>query len=367
MKTDNRQCQVKTQAAKGNKPFVDLSGLHDVVQGPGPVPLTSHNSTFEDELLLKTSLLDMASDAMFLHDLQGNFVYVNQACASMSGFSREELLNANVLQMSSDKSVMDIESRYDELREKGEIVVETMTVTKDGTSHCLEVHSRLMEIGGNKYISCTAHDITRRKQADKELKASYAKLQKTLDGFINTIATVSETRDPYTAGHQRQVSRLAHAIAGEMHLDDNTCEAIRIAGILHDIGKLSIPAEILSKPGKLSTAEFAIIKRHPEVGRDILQNIDFPWPICGIVSQHHERLDGSGYPDGLAGNNICVEAKILAVADVVEAMASHRPYRPSLGIEVALDEVKKNKGTKYDMDAVDACVRLVNQKGFSLS
>lgn len=364
MRLENRPCH-NLKGDGISQPFVDLSYTPDAVQGPGPVPPAACNSA-DEELLLKTSLLDMAPDAMLLNDMQGNFIYVNKALYKMSGYSKEELFNNNAFQLAATGTGKAFGPYYTDLTEKGQSTLELVVTGRDGASHCIEIHSQVIEIGSKKYISSTVHDITRYKETDKALQSSYLKLQKTLDGFINTIATVSETRDPYTAGHQRQVSRLAQAIAGELDLSENTCEAVRIAGILHDIGKLSIPAEILSKPGKLSNAEFAIIKRHPEVGRDILKNIDFPWPISGIVSQHHERLDGSGYPDGLCGDNICREARILAVADVVEAMASHRPYRPSLGIDTALDEIEKNKGIKYDIDAVDACVRLVNQKGFTL-
>lgn len=364
MRLDNRPCHV-LKGGQVDRPIVDLSYMPDAVEGPGPVPQADCSSA-DEELLLKTSLLDLAPDAMFFNDIQGNFIYVNKALDNMSGYSKEELFNNNAFQLVSSDAGQAIEPYYTELIEKGQRTLELMVTDKDGASHCIEIHSQVIEIGSRKYISSTVRDITRYRETDRALQSSYLKLQKTLDGFIKTIATVSETRDPYTAGHQRQVSRLAHAIAGEMDLDENTSEAVRVAGILHDIGKLSIPAEILSKPGKLSAAEFAIIKRHPEVGRDILKNIDFPWPISDIVSQHHERLDGSGYPDGLLGNNICIEARLLAVADVVEAMASHRPYRPSLGINTALEEVEKYKGIKYDSDAVDACVRLVNKKGFSL-
>jgi PAS domain S-box-containing protein/putative nucleotidyltransferase with HDIG domain len=319
----------------------------------------------EEELKLNSQLLDLASEAIFMHDFSEQFIYVNRACTELTGYSKEELLGMKARQLDTPEYAAVRRTHIRKIMETGAGTFEAPTRRKDGTPYYIEVHCKIIEVNGSKYVFNSARDITQRKEAEKALQQSYGKLQKTLDGFIGTIATMSETRDPYTAGHQRQVSKLAHAMAGEMQLEPNICESIRIAGVLHDIGKLSIPAEILSKPGKLSNAEFAIIKRHPEVGCDILKTIEFPWPICGIVSQHHERLDGTGYPVGLKGDDICLEAKILAVADVVEAMASHRPYRPSLGIDVALDEVVKNKGTKYDMDAVDACVRLVNQKGFS--
>jgi PAS domain S-box-containing protein/putative nucleotidyltransferase with HDIG domain len=204
-----------------------------------------------------------------------------------------------------------------------------------------------------------------RKRAEEELKQTLEKLRRTLGGTIQAMSLTVETRDPYTAGHQKRVSSLARAIAQEMDLPHNSVENIRIAGIIHDIGKISIPAEILVKPGKISDIEMNLIRIHPQAGYDILKDVELPYPIAEIVIQHHERLDGSGYPQGLKDGNILLEAKIIAVADVVEAMASHRPYRPALGIVVALDEIEKNKGTMYDEKAVEVCIKLFREKQFS--
>jgi putative nucleotidyltransferase with HDIG domain len=190
-------------------------------------------------------------------------------------------------------------------------------------------------------------------------------LRKTLDGVIEAIGRATESRDPYTAGHQRLVTDLAVAMAGELGLEPSVIDGIRAAGLLHDVGKLAIPAEILSKPSVLSRMEMELMKGHPEAGYEILKTVDFPWPVPEIVLEHHERLDGTGYPRGLSGSAICIEARILAVADVVEAMASHRPYRPALGIEPALEEIVKGRGTAYDADVVDACVRLFRESRFA--
>ncbi len=173
-----------------------------------------------------------------------------------------------------------------------------------------------------------------------------------------------ESRDPYTAGHQRRVAGLATAVAEEMSLSRDRIEGIRMAGMIHDIGKISIPAGILSKPGRITEYEFGMIKSHPQVGYDILKQIEFPWPVAQMVYQHHERIDGSGYPQGISGEEILLQAKILGVADVVEAMASHRPYRPALGIEKALEEISQNKGLLYDPDVVYACLKLFKEKRF---
>jgi HD-GYP domain-containing protein (c-di-GMP phosphodiesterase class II) len=200
----------------------------------------------------------------------------------------------------------------------------------------------------------------------RELQQSLANLGKALEGTVNALASVAEVRDPYTAGHQQRVTRLAVAIATEMGLPQEQIEGIHVAGTLHDVGKLHVPAEILSKPGKLNEAEFNLVKLHSQAGYDILKTVEFPWPVAQIVLQHHERLDGSGYPQGLSGEDILLEAKILAVADVVEAMASHRPYRPSLGMGQALDEISKKSGILYDPKVVDACFKLFYDKEFKL-
>jgi putative nucleotidyltransferase with HDIG domain len=173
-------------------------------------------------------------------------------------------------------------------------------------------------------------------------------------------------RDPYTAGHQRRVADLARAIATEMGISADQTDFIRIACTIHDIGKISVPAEILSKPTKLTDIEFSLIKAHAQSGYDILKDIEFPWPVADVVLQHHERMDGSGYPRNLNGEDILIEARILSVADVVEAVASYRPYRPGLGIDLALTEIEKNSGIFYDSAVADACLRLFREKGFKL-
>jgi putative two-component system response regulator len=203
-----------------------------------------------------------------------------------------------------------------------------------------------------------------REDLERMVTERTAKLRKVLEGIIQAMSLTVESVDLYTAGHQRRVADLATAIAGEMGLSRDRIEGIRMAGMIHDIGKISIPAGILSKPGRLTEYEFGMIRSHPQVGFDILKQIEFPWPIAQIVYQHHERIDGSGYPQGLSGEKILLEAKILGVADVVEAMAMHRPYRPAFGIEKALEEISQNKGLLYDPDVVDACLKLFKEKRF---
>ena len=199
-----------------------------------------------------------------------------------------------------------------------------------------------------------------------DLSASRIKLKQTLDGVIKSMALAIESRDPYTAGHQQRVARLCDAIGAEMGFSPENCYWLKMAGMIHDIGKISVPAEILCKPSRLSNAEFSIIKEHPETGYNILKEIEFPHPIAETIRQHHERLDGSGYPKGLTEDQIYVEAKIIAVADTVEAMASHRPYRPSLGIKTALKTISDPKVKLYDPYVAETCCLLFEKKGFEL-
>jgi putative nucleotidyltransferase with HDIG domain len=210
------------------------------------------------------------------------------------------------------------------------------------------------------------NDMTESIIAEKKLLKSYEMLQKATEDIIFAMASTSEMRDPYTAGHQKRVQQLALEIAKVMDAGSEQIEGIKFAGLVHDIGKISVPADILSKPGKITEMEFEVIKNHTKAGYELLRKIEFPWPIADIVHQHHERLDGSGYPKGLKKDDILLEARILAVADVVEAMNSHRPYRPSRGIEEAVEEIQKFKGKYYDPEVVDACVKVLEEKSYIL-
>jgi putative two-component system response regulator len=206
--------------------------------------------------------------------------------------------------------------------------------------------------------------LAERNKAEEENKQTLQKLRKIITGTIYAMAMTIEIRDPYTAGHQRRVASLSRAIGKELCLSPLQIEGLGMAGVIHDIGKISIPSEILSKPGNLNKLEFEIMKTHPQVGYDILKSIEFPWPLAEITAQHHERLDGSGYPLGLKENEIIFEAKILSVADVLEAMASHRPYRAAKGIDFALNEISKRRGICFDPQVIDVCLYLFNKKGY---
>jgi HD-GYP domain-containing protein (c-di-GMP phosphodiesterase class II) len=230
-------------------------------------------------------------------------------------------------------------------------------------NHLSALRDKEMKLAG---IIALSHDITARKRAEKQLQDTLERLRKAVATTIQVMVSAVEVRDPYTAGHQFRSADLARAIATEMGLPQEKIDAIRMAGSIHDIAKLSIPAEILSKPTKLSEIEFTLIKEHARKGFEMLKDVESPWPLAEIVYQHHERMDGSGYPRHLKGDDILIEARILNVADVVEAMASHRPYRPGLGIDAALNEIEKNRGICYDDAVADACLRLFREKGFKL-
>ena len=238
---------------------------------------------------------------------------------------------------------------------------------KNGSDRYFEGTTRVVSWDNNGQPSVVVKaykDITDRRLAENSLKDSMKMLSKNLDCTIQAIARTVETRDAYTAGHQRRTTEIARAIAFEMGLSKDEIFGIRMAGVIHDLGKISVPAEILSKPGKLSSSEFSLIKQHPETGYEILKGIDFKWPVADIVLQHHERLDGSGYPFNLQKDEILLEARILGVADVVEAMSSHRPYRAALGIDDAFEEITMNRGILYDADVVDASIDLFTKRGY---
>jgi putative nucleotidyltransferase with HDIG domain len=238
-------------------------------------------------------------------------------------------------------------------------------VSLDGRVWLLRLYPVRGLQGGITGLLAALLDVSARKRAEAEMQNSLDKLQKAFEGVVQAMAIVMEMKDLYTSGHQQRVSHLACALAAELNLPEERIEGLRVAGLLHDLGKIAVASEILSKPGKINEYEFAIIKAHPRIGYDILKAIEFPWPVADIILQHHERLDGSGYPAGLKGEEILLEAKILGVADVVEAMSSHRPYRPAIGITQALEEISQNKGLSYAPEVVEACVRLFSEKGFN--
>jgi len=296
------------------------------------------------------------------------FCYVNPALAKIFGYSPEELikrLGPADLAHPDDRPL--VEENIRRRLEGGEKAVHYTFrgLRKDGrVIHC-EVLGHCIEYQGRPAVMGNLLDITERVRAVEESQRSHQRLRKTLDGTVRALSRLTERRDPYTAGHQERVAELACAIAREMGLSEDRIGGLRVAGLLHDIGKTSVPAEILTKPTVLTEFEFGVIKGHVRVAYDILSEIDFPWPVAEIVLQHHERLDGSGYPQGLKDDEILLEARILAVADVVEAMSSHRPYRPARSLAEVLEELERGKGTLYDPEVVEACLRLFSEGSFS--
>jgi len=246
-------------------------------------------------------------------------------------------------------------------------ICSTVLHTPDGRTLPIEKNdSPIIDDRGNNIGNVLVfRDVSERVRNEEAVHEYVHNLRRTLEATVEALAVTAEKRDPYTAGHQQRVSALACAIALRLGLAEERVEGLRVGGLLHDIGKIYIPAEILAKPATLNAIEFGLIKTHSEVGHEILRNIPFPWPVADMVLQHHERLNGTGYPQGLANGQIMLEAKILSVADVVEAMSSHRPYRPALGMDRALGEIKKNREKLYDPEIVDACVYLFESKSFS--
>jgi PAS domain S-box-containing protein/putative nucleotidyltransferase with HDIG domain len=316
------------------------------------------------------SIFENAIEGIFQSTPEGRLISGNPALARMYGYeSPQDLLEITDI---AKQLYVDPEDRnvFKEILEKHGCIAqhETQRYRKDGTRIWVSSNARVVRDPGGKllYYEGTVEDITESKETEEALRKSFEHLKKTLDGTVRALATTIEIRDPYTAGHQRRVAQLACAIVKEMGFAEDRLEGMQVMGFLHDIGKIVVPAEILSKPGVLNELEFNMIKAHAQVGYNILQGIEFPWPVNDAVLQHHERLNGSGYPQGLTKEGIIVEARILAVADVVESMASHRPYRPALGMDKALEEVTQKKGILYDEEVVDACVRIFTEKGFKL-
>jgi len=311
------------------------------------------------------ALFEGSRDAIFITSEGNGFIEVNQASLDLLGYARAELMNLRpgaIFQTPGDFRAIDRE-----IRNRGSIKdYEAAFLRSDGEGVMCLISSteRLASDGSIREYQTIVKDITRQKDDQQKLENTLELLRKNLNGIIMLVSRVVEKRDPYTAGHQRRVTDLARTIAQEMNLPGTQVDAIRIAGSIHDIGKILIPVEILNKPGNLSEIEMSMLKAHSRIGYDTLKEIEWPYPVPEIVLQHHERMDGSGYPKGLLGHDILIEARILAVADVVESMSSHRPYRPALGVEVALDEITKNRGTLYDPDVADACQRLFRERGF---
>ncbi len=304
-----------------------------------------------------STILNCMEDSVFVTDYNGYLTYANSNAKIILGKNDSEILNRLLL------DVITIEKGlYDQIENC------SYFVSSSGEKIPVDYTASPVKDANNNLFGTVLvmRDISERIKIELKLKESLQNMRKTMGGVIQAMTLTVESRDPYTAGHQKRVSSLARIIAQDMNLSANIIESIRMAGIIHDLGKISIPAEILSKPGKLTDIEFSLMKTHSQTGYDILKTIEFPWPVADIIYQHHEKLDGSGYPRGLKADEILMEARILCVADVVEAISSHRPYRPALGISIAVDEITKNRGLFYDKDVVDVCIDIITRKGFNM-
>jgi len=318
-----------------------------------------------NEKIFSDTIMDSSPGLFFVFDDQGNILRWNRNAEKFTEYSTQEISKMNVLDFVVPEDTKSATEAIQEVLNKGQASAEITVLSKSGKKIPFYLTGLRTSIENITCVVGSGFDISEIKEAEEALQRSYDQLQKTFISAINALASTVEMKDQYTAGHQPRVTQLSCAIAEEMGLSKDQIEGIRMAGLIHDIGKIVVPAEILNKPGPLTEVQYEMIKMHPQAGYDILQRIAFPWPVAQIVQQHHEMMDGSGYPQGLAGEGILPEARIMAVANVVEAMTAHRPYRPAYDIEEALAEISHNRGTKYDSAAVDACLRLFTERGFA--
>ncbi len=344
------------------QPFKVLGVLRDIRERK-----KAEKALRESEVRFR-NLVEATSDWVWEVDRNGVYSYVSPKVSDILGYEDKEVLGKTPFDFMPPEEARRVAKLFGSIvaEERPFAFLENTALHKDG-------HAVILETNGVPFFDHDGallgyrgidRDISERKQVAGLLEESIRKIERTVEASIQSISYTMETRDPYTAGHQRRVTQLACAIGREMGLSDTQIAGIRVAGLVHDIGKISVPTEILSKPGPLTGVEMAMIKAHPKVGYDILKNIEFQWPVAWTTLQHHERMDGSGYPSGISGNEILLEARILAVSDVVEAMSSHRPYRPAIGIDKALDEVSRGGGTLFDPDVVHACLMAFAKSGF---
>ncbi len=327
----------------------------------------AENALRESEAKFR-ALVESTSDWIWETDENGKYTYSSPQVYELLGYHNEEIINKSPFELMTPEDAKRHKELISSIAEKrGSFhLLENANLHKDGRVVFLESSGTPMidshgNLNGYRGIN---RDITERKEAERERRIAAEKLENTLLQTIGAIAATLEARDPYTAGHQRHVAALAKAIATEMGMSDVNIGGLYLAALIHDLGKISVPAEILNRPGELNPLEYELVKNHPQTGYDIIRDIPFPLPIAQMVLQHHERLDGSGYPQHLKDDQILLESKILAVADVVDAMTTYRPYRPGLGIEAALEEITEQRGILYDAESVDICVTLFRENRF---
>ncbi len=310
--------------------------------------------------------LDSLTALFYMYDDQGRFIRWNEYFTAVTGYSGEELARMTPLDVVVESERVSLKKTMEKVLSTKHVSAELSILCKDGSVKPHFLTGNLIEFENKQCVIGMGIDITERIKTETKLQQTLESLRKAVGTTIQVLVSAVEARDPYTAGHQSRVAHLACAIASEMGLAQDKIEGIRLAGSIHDIGKLSVPAEILTRPSKLTNIEFSMIKEHAQNGYEMLKHVESSWPLAEIVYQHHERINGSGYPRNLKGDEIIIEARIMAVADVVEAMASHRPYRPSLGLDAALEEIEKNRGILYEEAIAMACLKLFREKRYVL-
>jgi len=344
--------------------FVTSALLYFQIRGNLARLQQSGDSLRESERRLRR-VVDVTPVPMAMNDADGNVTLTNDAFIRVLGYTQEDIptlfdwWETAYPDPAHRQSIADAwEREIERSQQTGEAVIplESRTRCKDGTERFMLMSAASLGAAPSERV-VVLFDLTEREQAEQAVLHSNARLAKVLKSVIGLIGKVVETRDPYTQGHEEGVARIGRQIAEEMGLSADEADWVEVAGLVHDVGKLGVPAEILTKPGKLTNAEFGLIKAHSQLGYDILKDVDFDGPVAETVMQHHERMDGSGYPGGVLGGDISTSARILMVADVVEAMAAHRPYRPALGIEAAMTEIVSHP-EKFDLQVTQACVRL---------
>jgi len=327
----------------------------------------AHQKIKESEECFR-SLSENAPDIIYTLGIKGKFTYINPVIETILGYRPEEIIGRYFIDIVRKEDVHRCIEFFKQVRDHQQTIKEETGILlhKDGTERYFSFSCAPNFDSESHFIGVvgTFKNMTDIRKSEMELKKSFEKLQSVMSSTIDAISIIVESRDPYTAGHQRRVTQLATAIACELALSKEKIDLIRMGSLIHDIGKIYIPSEILTKPMKLNDIEYAMIKSHPEVARKILKQVDFIPTVVDMVYQHHERIDGSGYPRKLKRDDILIEARILAVADTVEAMATHRPYRPSLGIEKALEEIENQRDILYDEAVADACLKLFREKRF---
>jgi len=359
---DNFPAEVELLRLDVNASTMLLAAIRDITERQ-----QSSQNLFDSEERYR-GLFESAKDGILILDGEsGHITQANPFISEMLGMDMNDMLGKSLWEVGLFTDRNQVEPILKELKEIGYVRRDDLHLpSKNGNPHEVVFISNRYRAGQNLVIQCNIRDITDRKTAERLAIKYQSETMQSLHQIVAALVALNEARDPYTAGHELRVSELAFAIAMELNLSAHLCEGIRITGLVHDIGKFTIPAEILTKPHGISPQELALLQTHAQAGYEALRQIKFPWPVAEAVWQHHERLDGSGYPHGLKGDQISLEARILAVADTVEAMASNRPYRVSPGLEAGLAAVESGIGTLFDASVVTACLRLFREKNYSL-